>query len=141
MAPALKTSASCRSRFLAHLKKWRLYTDQGKARQTAATKIGVPMLKTEDLRSCYFHACAVAHEVCSKNEVGEVAEWLMAPVLKTGIRETVSGVRIPPSPPVLLNSCIYIVSILQSIPLLSGSGKEYGYGPLRCPQESDSHPH
>jgi hypothetical protein len=33
--------------------------------------------------------------------VGEVAERLMAPVLKTGIRETVSGVRIPPSPPVL----------------------------------------
>ena len=32
---------------------------------------------------------------------GEVAEWLMAPVLKTGIPERVSGVRIPPSPPVL----------------------------------------
>jgi hypothetical protein len=32
---------------------------------------------------------------------GEVAEWLMAPVLKTGIPEKVSGVRIPPSPPVL----------------------------------------
>src|ERR1700733_14041925 len=30
---------------------------------------------------------------------GEVAEWLMAPVLKTGIPERVSGVRIPPSPP------------------------------------------
>jgi hypothetical protein len=28
-----------------------------------------------------------------------VAEWLMAPVLKTGIPERVSGVRIPPSPP------------------------------------------
>ena len=37
---------------------------------------------------------------CSKTVIaGEVAEWLMAPVLKTGIRETVSGVRIPPSPP------------------------------------------
>src|SRR5262249_37425944 len=33
---------------------------------------------------------------------GEVAEWLMAPVLKTGIPERVSGVRIPPSPPVFL---------------------------------------
>ena len=32
---------------------------------------------------------------------GEVAERLMAPVLKTGIPERVSGVRIPPSPPVL----------------------------------------
>ena len=37
---------------------------------------------------------------CSKTVVaGEVAEWLMAPVLKTGIPETVSGVQIPPSPP------------------------------------------
>ncbi len=35
-----------------------------------------------------------------KTEVaGEVAEWLMAPVLKTGIPERVSGVRIPHSPP------------------------------------------
>jgi hypothetical protein len=30
---------------------------------------------------------------------GEVAEWLMAPVLKTGVPERVPGVRIPPSPP------------------------------------------
>jgi hypothetical protein len=29
---------------------------------------------------------------------GEVAEWSIAPVLKTGVRETVPGVRIPPSP-------------------------------------------
>src|SRR5208282_4260832 len=34
---------------------------------------------------------------------GEVAEWLMAPVLKTGLPERVSGVRIPPSPPRSLN--------------------------------------
>src|SRR5580704_14960506 len=41
---------------------------------------------------------------CSKTVVvGEVAERLMAPVLKTGIPETVSGVRIPPSPPCSLN--------------------------------------
>ena len=32
---------------------------------------------------------------------GEVAEWLMAPVLKTGVPERVPGVRIPPSPPAL----------------------------------------
>jgi hypothetical protein len=39
-------------------------------------------------------------EKCSKTiEAGEVAEWLMAPVLKTGMPERVSGVRIPPSPP------------------------------------------
>src|SRR6185312_951882 len=30
---------------------------------------------------------------------GRVAEWLMAPVLKTGVPERVSGVRIPPLPP------------------------------------------
>jgi hypothetical protein len=30
---------------------------------------------------------------------GGVAEWLMAPVLKTGISERVSGVRIPSPPP------------------------------------------
>jgi hypothetical protein len=43
---------------------------------------------------------------CSKTVVvsGEVAEWLKAPVLKTGIRETVSGVRIPPSPPEISRS-------------------------------------
>ena len=43
------------------------------------------------------------HVDCSNSvvevTVGEVAEWLMAPVLKTGIPERVSGVRIPPSPP------------------------------------------
>ena len=32
---------------------------------------------------------------------GELAEWLMAPVLKTGIPGRVSGVRIPHSPPLL----------------------------------------
>ena len=32
---------------------------------------------------------------------GEVAEWLNAPHSKCGIRATVSGVRIPPSPPSL----------------------------------------
>ena len=30
---------------------------------------------------------------------GELAEWLMASVLKTDVPETVSGVRIPRSPP------------------------------------------
>ena len=33
---------------------------------------------------------------------GEVAEWSIAPHSKCGIRATVSGVRIPPSPPVKL---------------------------------------
>jgi hypothetical protein len=34
---------------------------------------------------------------------GRVAEWLMAPVLKTGVPERVSGVRIPPLPPFYLS--------------------------------------
>jgi hypothetical protein len=34
---------------------------------------------------------------------GRVAEWLMAPVLKTGVPERVSGVRIPPLPPFCLS--------------------------------------
>lgn len=39
---------------------------------------------------------ALAHRSCDR---GEVAEWLKAPHSKCGIRATVSGVRIPPSPP------------------------------------------
>src|SRR5260370_24761593 len=35
----------------------------------------------------------------TKLQKGRVAEWLMAPVLKTGVPERVSGVRIPPLPP------------------------------------------
>jgi hypothetical protein len=34
-----------------------------------------------------------------------VAEWLMAPVLKTGVPERVSGVRIPPLPPFRRQHC------------------------------------
>ena len=34
-------------------------------------------------------------------QCGEMAEWLKAPVLKTGDGETHPGVRIPLSPPVL----------------------------------------
>ncbi len=42
--------------------------------------------------------------VCSKTELaGELAERLMAPVLKTGIPGRVSGVRIPHSPPFSFN--------------------------------------
>jgi hypothetical protein len=37
----------------------------------------------------------------TKLQKGRVAEWLMAPVLKTGVPERVSGVRIPPLPPYL----------------------------------------
>src|SRR3981081_736802 len=37
--------------------------------------------------------------ICSKYDLGEVAEWSIAPHSKCGIRATVSGVQIPPSPP------------------------------------------
>src|SRR5579883_383229 len=37
---------------------------------------------------------------------GEVAEWSIAPHSKCGIRATVSGVRIPPSPPYLFDIII-----------------------------------
>src|SRR5512137_758791 len=37
--------------------------------------------------------------ICESAHRGEVAEWLKAPHSKCGIRATVSGVRIPPSPP------------------------------------------
>jgi hypothetical protein len=37
-------------------------------------------------------------------ETGRVAERLKAPVLKTGVLERVSGVRIPPLPPFRLLS-------------------------------------
>jgi hypothetical protein len=49
---------------------------------------------------CEFKLCAKSCRVLNFNE-GRVAEWLMAPVLKTGVPERVSGVRIPPLPPSL----------------------------------------
>jgi hypothetical protein len=45
--------------------------------------------------------------ICSKYAPGEVAEWSIAPHSKCGIRATVSGVQIPPSPPLLLKSLYY----------------------------------
>jgi hypothetical protein len=41
---------------------------------------------------------------------GEVAEWLKAPHSKCGIRATVSGVRIPPSPPYLTTNPLIILT-------------------------------
>jgi hypothetical protein len=39
---------------------------------------------------------------------GGLAEWSNAPVLKTGVRESVPWVRIPRPPPLILNICCYI---------------------------------
>jgi hypothetical protein len=52
---------------------------------------------------------------------GELAEWLMAPVLKTGIPGRVSGVRIPHSPPDLFRarlqqSCYFSVTSPMNTP-------------------------
>ena len=56
--------------------------------------------------------------------IGEVAEWSIAPVLKTGKRVSVSGVRIPPSPPLTnqhsnqhqwfsyLNQCVMLYQLV-----------------------------
>src|SRR5580700_10219539 len=57
---------------------------------------------------------------------GEVAEWLMAPVLKTGIPERVSGVRIPSSPP-----------SLTSVALLSVRGHDRVFGIARHAELGD----
>ena len=43
---------------------------------------------------------------------GEVAEWSIAPHSKCGIRATVSGVRIPPSPPLPFE----IVELFDAVP-------------------------
>jgi hypothetical protein len=45
---------------------------------------------------------------------GEVAEWLKAPHSKCGIRATVSGVQIPPSPPFRLHNCLIYLDLLSS---------------------------
>ncbi len=50
-------------------------------------------------------------------ESGRVAEWLMAPVLKTGVPERVSGVRIPPLPPI---SPRLLLRLLKHRPHLPG---------------------
>ena len=53
--------------------------------------------RVEDTAMIIFF-CALAYRVINFKQ-GRVAEWLMAPVLKTGVPERVSGVRIPPLPP------------------------------------------
>src|SRR3546814_13698157 len=51
---------------------------------------------------------------------GEVAEWLKAPHSKCGIRATISGVRIAPSPPLL---AIKNGSSLRSAPAARRGGR------------------
>src|SRR5215475_8831943 len=49
-------------------------------------------------------SCGPGPGGCRKDQdFGEVLEWLNRPVSKTGIRASVSRVRIPPSPPAFQN--------------------------------------
>ena len=56
--------------------------------------------KTRYLPSCRISALAKRVQfVHKRKQDGQVAERFKAPVLKTGVRETVPWVRIPPCPP------------------------------------------
>ena len=87
LAPSLGT-------FIWHLLVVWLDASAGKAGETrsCSTVVG-PCLR----RGCWIDKAAILRRAGS----GEVAEWSIAPHSKCGIRATVSGVRIPPSPPVL----------------------------------------
>ena len=63
------------------------------------------------LRVIFF--CAMARCVLNFRQ-GRVAEWLMAPVLKTGVPERVSGVRIPPLPPFRLRFVLFCRKNLET---------------------------
>src|SRR5690606_5230027 len=54
---------------------------------------------------------------------GRVAEWLKAPVLKTGRLARVSGVRIPPRPPVYTHSPTDIGTLTTTTPSAAGLGR------------------
>src|SRR3954470_3941488 len=56
----------------------------------------------------YYDSAHTTGAVSSRAPDGEVAEWLNAPHSKCGIRATVSGVRIPPSPPASLIFLLYL---------------------------------
>jgi hypothetical protein len=68
--------------------------------QQFASEIGDTEIEVDD----HSLHCGLPH---NKLQRGRVAEWLMAPVLKTGVPERVSGVRIPPLPPSTLLSITY----------------------------------
>ena len=54
--------------------------------------------------ACYLAARHNADGYKPFQRRGEVAEWLKAPHSKCGIRATVSGVQIPPSPPAIFEA-------------------------------------
>ena len=60
---------------------------------------------------------------------GEMAEWLIASVLKTDILERVSGVQIPPSPPL---SLMATGQLKQRVQTWSSAGAAAGSGLRVC---------
>jgi hypothetical protein len=58
---------------------------------------------------------------------GEMAEWLKAPDSKSGLGESLTWVRIPLSPPVLLLFDLYIVGLRSAL----------GHVPLRTLPRAD----
>ena len=60
-----------------------------------------------------------------------MAEWLKAPVSKTGIGETLSRVQISPSPHAIFKYIIFCISILRGRDLKDGlsEAKESGQEP------------
>jgi hypothetical protein len=66
------------------------------------------------------------------NIAGEVAEWLKAPVLKTGVSVMAPGVQIPPSPPKNMQHKTSLKSVATNIPhsenpVFSWEAPEYEY--------------
>ena len=43
--------------------------------------------------------CGLLHREAGSFQIGEVSEWPIVPDSKSGVRETVPWVQIPPSPP------------------------------------------
>ena len=59
------------------------------------------------------------------HSAGEVAEWSIAPHSKCGVRATVPGVRIPPSPPRISNFYIMTFSLAERVSKPSVRLKEF----------------
>ena len=53
------------------------------------------LISSDFMRKWLAISCKLHHE----GGAGRVSEWFKEPVLKTGVRETVPWVRIPPLPP------------------------------------------
>ena len=75
---------------LGHVLQMRHETDSGQN--------GLQMIRLRSFNELWW-SLQIDYWTKSTNQFGEMAEWLKAPVLKTGDLETGPGVRIPLSPP------------------------------------------